>query len=157
MLLVDGLDEDRGGTPGSGLASIASLLPKVVGRGLRVIVSSRPSPSVPSDVPADHPLRHCRRRALAVSPYAVETARLARRELDELLNGDLVQQDLVGLVAASGGGLTLGELEELSGQPRYRLEGMLAGVCAIGPWLDQYTQGATPDNVECLIHDGGCG
>lgn len=26
-----------------------------------------------------------------------------------------------------------------------------------GPWLDQYTHGATPDNVECLIHEGGCG
>lgn len=25
-----------------------------------------------------------------------------------------------------------------------------------GPWLDQYTNGATPDNVECNVH-GGCG
>ncbi len=128
VLLVDGLDEDRGGTPGSGLASIASLLPKVVGPGLRVIVSSRQNPPLPSDVSADHPLRHCRCRPLAVSPYATETARLARRELDELLNGDQAQQDILGLVAASGGGLTLVELEELSGLPRYRLEGLLGGV-----------------------------
>ncbi|MFY1686712.1 trypsin-like peptidase domain-containing protein [Plantactinospora sp. WMMB782] len=128
VLVVDGLDEDRGSVPGSGLASIASLLPKFVEDGLRVVVSSRPSPEIPSDVPADHPLRSCARRMLEVSPYATETARLAQRELDELLNGGQTHRDVIGLVAASGGGLSLPELEELCDQPRYVIEGMLSGV-----------------------------
>ncbi|MDG4788636.1 trypsin-like peptidase domain-containing protein [Micromonospora sp. WMMD1102] len=128
VLVIDGLDEDRGSVPGSGLASIASLLPKFVEDGLRVVVSSRPSPEIPSDVPADHPLRSCARRMLEVSPYATETARLAQRELDELLNGGQTHRDVIGLVAASGGGLSLPELEELCDQPRYVIEGMLSGV-----------------------------
>ena len=39
VLVVDGLDEDRGSLPGSGLASIASLLPKTPEPGVRIIVA----------------------------------------------------------------------------------------------------------------------
>ncbi|WP_212991047.1 tetratricopeptide repeat protein [Actinoplanes auranticolor] len=129
VLVVDGLDEDRGTRPGSGLASVASLLPKICGDGLRIIVASRPNPTLPSDVPADHPLRRgCRTRTLATSAHAAAIEVRASRELQDLLHGEQVDQDIIGLVAASGGGLTAAELEELIGAPLYKLEGLLAGV-----------------------------
>ncbi|MFB9539736.1 MULTISPECIES: hypothetical protein [Streptomyces] len=128
VLIVDGLDEDRGGHPGSGLASVASLLPKVCGEALQVVVASRSNPRLPGDVPADHPLRRCRVRELDVSEHAVQIADLARQELQELLHGDQSHQDVLGLITACGGGLTLNELEELTGLVPYRLEGLLGGV-----------------------------
>jgi hypothetical protein len=128
VLVVDGLDEDRGSLPGSGLASIASLLPKTPEPGMRIIVAGRPSPEIPSDVPGDHPLRTCRLRLLDTSPHATEIIRLARRELDELLAGDRVHREVIGLISASGGGLAVPDLEELTGQPHYRLENMTGGV-----------------------------
>jgi hypothetical protein len=57
VLLVDGLDEDRGVTTGPHARSIAALLPGVPPAGMRVIVSGRPNPPVPDDVPDWHPLR----------------------------------------------------------------------------------------------------
>ena len=56
VLVVDGLDEDCGSLPGSGLASIAACLPKRPPDGLRVIVAGRPDPPLPADVDPDHPL-----------------------------------------------------------------------------------------------------
>ncbi|MCZ0980935.1 hypothetical protein O1L60_23385 [Streptomyces diastatochromogenes] len=53
VLLVDGLDEDRGVTTGPEAHSIAALLPT----GLPVVVSGRLNPPLPADVPEDHPLR----------------------------------------------------------------------------------------------------
>ena len=70
VLIVDGLDEDCGSLPGSGLASIAACLPKRPPPGLRVLVAGRPDPPLPADVDADHPLRRCRVRRLAASPHA---------------------------------------------------------------------------------------
>ncbi|MFC0527196.1 trypsin-like peptidase domain-containing protein [Phytohabitans kaempferiae] len=128
VLVVDGLDEDRGTAPGSGLPSIASLLPKSVDGGLRVIVSGRPNPPIPNDVPADHPLRRCRIRKLDPSPYALEVADRARLELTELLAGPPAHRDVLGLITACGGGLSLDELEELTGHPRFELDGMLGGL-----------------------------
>ncbi|MFJ2081313.1 hypothetical protein ACIOBK_02095 [Micromonospora chokoriensis] len=129
VLVVDGLDEDRGGRVGSGTASVASLLPKIPSHGLRVIVASRPAPQLPDDVPTDHPLRRCRVQDLSVSPYAAEIAIRAKQELDDLLFGGPTERDLLGLITASGGGLTIDELRELTAQPRYRLENLLGGVC----------------------------
>ncbi|MBN1174861.1 MAG: hypothetical protein JXA67_22065, partial [Micromonosporaceae bacterium] len=129
VLVVDGLDEDRGHQPGSGLPSVASLLPKVCGDGLRIVVASRPDPELPDDVPADHPLRHHGQiRQLAASRYATEVATRAGRELQDLLHGDRLHQDIIGLITASGGGLTLTELEELTDEPPYRLKRLLGGV-----------------------------
>ncbi|MEV6305613.1 hypothetical protein AB0M02_39785 [Actinoplanes sp. NPDC051861] len=128
VLVVDGLDEDRSGRAGSGLPSVASLLPKICGDGLRVVVSSRPDPDLPGDVPADHPLRRCTARRLTVSRYATEVAVRAERELRQLLHGDHLHQEVVGLITASGGGLTLAELEELTGAAPFRLRDLLGGV-----------------------------
>jgi hypothetical protein len=41
VLVVDGLDEDRGGRPGSGVPSIASLLPRTPVEGLKIVVRRR--------------------------------------------------------------------------------------------------------------------
>ncbi|MDG4827661.1 serine protease [Asanoa sp. WMMD1127] len=128
VLVVDGLDEDTGARPGSGLASIASVLPRAPDDGLRIVVASRPDPPVPADVPADHPLRRCRVRELPASPHAAQVAAAANRELAELLAGDQPHQEVIGLVTASGGGLSLPELEALSGLPRFRLDALLGGV-----------------------------
>lgn len=129
VLVVDGLDEDQGGGPASGIASIASLLPKQPPEGLRIVLAGRPAPEIPKDVARDHPIRTCRRRLLTPSPYAGEIADLAQRELDELLAGSAEQRDLVGLITASGGGLTLVEIQELTGFATYLIESMLNGVC----------------------------
>jgi hypothetical protein len=57
VLVVDGLDEDRGVTTGPDAYSIAALLPARPAAGLRVIVAGRPNPPIPTDVPGHHPLR----------------------------------------------------------------------------------------------------
>jgi hypothetical protein len=57
VLVVDGLDEDRGVTTGPRAHSIAGLLPADPPTGMRVIVAGRPNPPVPDDVPDWHPLR----------------------------------------------------------------------------------------------------
>jgi hypothetical protein len=128
VLVVDGLDEDMGATPGSAVASIASLLPKHPPPNLRVIVASRPDPPLPDDVPADHPFRHCQPQVLTVSPYATDVRQSARRELSELLTGGDDQRAVIGLLTASGGGLSVAELQRLTGIPRPNLDRMLGGV-----------------------------
>ena len=56
VLIVDGLDEDRGLDGSADAHSIAALLPH---SGIRMIVAERPAPELPEDVPVDHPLRTC--------------------------------------------------------------------------------------------------
>ncbi|HET7519428.1 MAG TPA: trypsin-like peptidase domain-containing protein, partial [Actinomycetes bacterium] len=128
LVVVDGLDEDQGARPGSGLPSIASLLPERPPEAVRVMVTSRPHPGIPDDVPGDHPLRHCAPRLLATSRAAHHIEVAAKHELVEQLHGDRVQFDILGLITAGGGGLTLGELGQLTGQPRVRLAGRLRSV-----------------------------
>jgi hypothetical protein len=129
VLVVDGLDEDCGTHPTQRLASIASLLPKDPGAGLRIIVASRPHPDIPADVPGDHPLRHCRVRQLTTSPHAAAIADRAHSELAGLLHSPDPHRDLIGLIAAAGGGLTLADLEHLTGAAPYHLRDLLDGVC----------------------------
>ncbi|WP_433590568.1 caspase, EACC1-associated type [Nocardia sp. CA-145437] len=121
VLLVDGLDEDRGRT------SIASLLPKNPGPGLRVLVSGRPNPALPLDVPATHPLRHCRRRELGPSAKAFDIRDAAQLELRGILERSDADQQILGLVTAARG-LTRAELEDLTGWPPFRIETILSGV-----------------------------
>lgn len=131
VLLVDGLDEDRGVT-GADFHSIAALLPAEPPHGTRVIVSGRPHPPVPDDVPETHPLRDpAIVRVLEPSERARVVAMDMRRELDRLLSGSPVDRDLVGLLVASGGGLTGADLAELVADadwPRWRIEEHLRGV-----------------------------
>jgi hypothetical protein len=127
LLVVDGLDEDRGAPP-VGRTSIASLLPRRPPPGLRVLVTSRPNPGIPSDVPGDHPLRGCRVKELSPSGQAKNIKDMANAELEEHFNsGDPVRIDILGLITAAGGGLTISELAELLQLPRFAVENHVTG------------------------------
>ncbi|MCO1579104.1 hypothetical protein M8C13_25470, partial [Crossiella sp. SN42] len=116
VLLVDGLDEDRGVTTGPDAHSIAALLPADPPAGMRVIVAGRPNPPVPADVPPHHPLRAREVvRALDPSPAARAMRHEMERDLHGLLRGTQLEQDLLGLITAAGGGLTGDDLAELAG------------------------------------------
>jgi tetratricopeptide (TPR) repeat protein len=116
VLLVDGLDEDHGAHDGPDAHSIAALLPATPPAGLRIIIAGRPNPPIPVDVPADHPLRDpAVIRPLARSPQARTIQVEAERELKRLLHATTAEQDLLGLLAAAGGGLSAVDLAELTG------------------------------------------
>jgi len=124
VLVVDGLDEDRGAE--NGQPSIASLLPRHCEHGLKVVVSGRPNPRIPADVPQGHPLRQ---------PLIVHELRdyggaqrlrdAARLELHALLGGTELERDLLGLITAARGGLSEADLEELTQFPPFRVNSVL--------------------------------
>jgi hypothetical protein len=151
LFVVDGLDEDEGARPRSGKPSIASLLPKRPPHTVRILVTSRPHPDIPNDVPGDHPLRRCVPRPLAPSRIARDVRVEARRELLEQLHGDALQVDVLGFITASGGGLTLGELAELTGQPEWTLDGKLGSV--FGRSLKTRTLEDRTDRVYLFAHE----
>ncbi|MFE1285869.1 hypothetical protein [Streptomyces sp. NPDC058751] len=129
VLVVDGLDEDRGVTAGPDAHSIAALLPRAPGHGMRVVVAGRPNPPVPDDVPHGHPLRRpWVERALSVSPHAARVREEATNELRRLLDDqdgqapDTYGRKLLGLVAAAGGGLSGADLAELTGTRPWQVE-----------------------------------
>ncbi|MEV8438267.1 hypothetical protein AB0425_12885 [Actinosynnema sp. NPDC051121] len=120
VLVVDGLDEDRGVTTGPDAYSIAALLPRRPPSGTRVVVSARPDPPVPGDVPDDHPLRADGIvRDLEPSPHARVLREGMERDLDLLLAAPVADQDPLGLVTAAGGGLTAADLAELGGRSEW--------------------------------------
>ncbi|WCD98881.1 hypothetical protein PGH47_25740 [Streptomyces sp. HUAS 31] len=126
VLLVDGLDEDRGVTMGPDAHSIASLLPRFLEFGTRVIVSGRLNPPLPSDVPHDHPLRDSQHmRSLRPSPHAQAIRAEAERELKRFLAEGHLCRDLLGFVVAAEGGLTASDLGWLTGQRQYEIEDLL--------------------------------
>jgi hypothetical protein len=129
VLVVDGLDEDRGVTTGPDAYSIAALLPARPPTGLRVIVAGRPDPPVPADVPDDHPLRDPSIvRELAASRSAQVVRADMQRELKRLLHGDQAGRDMLGLLTAAGGGLSAGDLAELTDLPVYNIQENLHAV-----------------------------
>ncbi|MFE7034117.1 hypothetical protein ACFU9Y_27760 [Streptomyces sp. NPDC057621] len=126
VLLVDGLDEDRGVTTGPDAYSIAALLPARPPAGLRVIVAGRPHPPIPADVPEHHPLRDPDIvRRLAPSSFAQVIRAEAQRELKHLLASSAAERELLGLLTASGGGLGTAELAELTDHIPYEVEEIL--------------------------------
>lgn len=122
LLVIDGLDEDSG--IGS---SIAALLPRRPPPDVRILVASRPHPPIPDDVMGDHPLRTIVPRQLAVSDHARDVERRAKHELAQLLSGSHLQRNVLGLITAAGGGLTLEDLERLTQRPPYEIEHLLGG------------------------------
>jgi hypothetical protein len=115
ILVVDGLDEDRGVTAGPDARSIAGLLPARPPAGMRIIVAGRPHPPIPPDVDEHHPLCDPRIvRRLSRSSYASVVRTDMVRELRYLLQGTQEEQDLVGLLAAAVGGLTAEDLAALT-------------------------------------------
>lgn len=127
VLLVDGLDEDRGVTTGPDAHSIASLLPTRPEAGMRVLVAGRLNPPLPGDVPEDHPLRDpAIVRTLSPSPYARAIRAEAERELKRLIEAGGLEHDLLGLVTVAGGGLTAEDLAALTGAVPYRVRDVLS-------------------------------
>jgi WD40 repeat protein len=113
LLVVDGLDEDL--RP-PGLPSVAALLPAAVGGGAHVLVSSRPHPGLPADVPAGHPLHRARPVPVTPFPGARELAVLARQEIADLLrhDDDGLAADVLGLLTAAAGPLAVQDLAALT-------------------------------------------
>ena len=129
ILVVDGLDEDRGVTTGQDAHSIAALLPADPPAGMRIVVAGRPHPPIPDDVPGWHPLRDRGIvRLLASSAHAQDIKTLAQQELKRLLRGTPVQQDLLGLLTAARGGLSGRDLVGLVDAPLWEIEDVLHGV-----------------------------
>jgi len=82
---------------------------------MRVIVVGRPHPPIPDDVPGWHQLCDPEIiRLLPDSSFARDVERLGRQELQRLLHGSPVEQDLLGLLTAARGGLSGPDLEELT-------------------------------------------
>ena len=125
LLVVDGLDEDTGA--GTGKPSIASLFPRRPPPGLHVLVTSRTRRELPVDVPADHPLRRCTPHRMAASAEALDHERFAQRELAGQLGSSVLCEELLGLIAASGGGLTRDDLAELTCESPHAIETLLGG------------------------------
>nr|WTA70000.1 hypothetical protein OHB51_12945 [Micromonospora sp. NBC_00855] len=137
VLLVDGIDEDAG----IDSHSIAALLPARPPKDMRVVVAGRLNPPVPSDVPADHPLRDSAIvRNLAPSPYAAAVRRDAERELGRLFTSSAPEQELVGLITVAAGGLSTADLAELMNRPQWQVEEQMGAVsgrtfdCRPGRW-----------------------
>jgi tetratricopeptide (TPR) repeat protein len=149
LLVVDGLDEDTGGTAGLGRPSIASLLPRRPPVGLRVLIASRPSPGVPDDVAPDHPIRSTTARQLLPSPHALRIETAAKAELTRLLKGSAFQREVLGLITASGGGLTRRDLEELTGRAPYEVAELLDGV--FGRTIESRTSGAPSEGTSASV------
>ena len=155
LLVIDGLDEDSGTATGPGRASIAALLPRRPPPEVRVLVASRPHPPIPDDVAGDHPLRTISPRQLAVSEHARDVEYRARHELTQLLAGSQLQRDVLGLITAAGGGLTLDDLEELTEQPPYEIEGLLGGLFgrSVGSRIGATSAGYPDGRVYLFTHE----
>ncbi|XVQ11365.1 tetratricopeptide repeat protein [Spirillospora sp. CA-255316] len=129
VLLVDGLDEDRGVGNGPDSHSIAALLPAQPHSGMRVVVAGRPNPPIPGEVPAHHPLRdESIVRPLEPSLKAQALREEMERDLLRLLEGTGGEQDLLGLVTAAGGGLSSSDLAELMGWSQWEINRRLRTV-----------------------------
>ncbi|HEY9373322.1 trypsin-like peptidase domain-containing protein [Streptomyces sp.] len=122
LLIVDGLDEDR-----STGASIASLLPSSPPDHVRVLVTSRPHPGLPMDVDPEHPLQSCPVLRLEPSPAARNIQHQAALEMDEALRGDELTREVIGLVAAARGSLTVQDFQELTERPEFELRQRIGG------------------------------
>ncbi|MGV9688550.1 hypothetical protein ACWDUX_05485 [Streptomyces sp. NPDC003444] len=126
VLLVDGLDEDRGVTGGADAYSIASLLPHTSDVDIRVIVAGRLNPPLPGDVADTHPLRGPGVvRTLRPSSYARVVRHEAERELKAFLADGRHSRDILGLVVASGDGLTSEDLAHLTDTTVYEIKDLL--------------------------------
>jgi tetratricopeptide (TPR) repeat protein len=129
VLVLDGLDEDRGVSGDPDVHSIAGLLPDPPPAGMRIVVTGRVNPPIPSDVPLSHKLRDpAIVRTLQASPHAVDIRKEMEGELKRLLRGRKEQQDLLGLLTASGGGLGSSDLAELTGRLPWEIEDELGTV-----------------------------
>lgn len=129
VLVVDGLDEDRGVTTGPHAYSIAALLPDPPPADMRIVVAGRRNPPIPSDVPQHHRLRDPTIvHPLTASPYAAVVRIDMEGELKRLLLGSQAEQDLLGLLTAARGGLSASDLAELTSRLAWQVQDELGTV-----------------------------
>lgn len=127
VLLVDGLDEDRGVGP-DGL-SIAALLPRNLPLGMRAVITGRPNPPVLYGTHEDHPLRNPGIvRPLTAAPQARVIRDRAEKELQRLLKDQPVGNRLLGLLAVARGGLTDMDLATLVDVQPHEIRERLQGI-----------------------------
>ena len=128
VLVVDGLDEDRGATTGLGAHSIAGLLPAAPPAQHADCRCRTANPPIPDDVPDWHPLRDSTIvRMLPPSRYAGGVRRSSRQELQRLLRGSQAEQDVLALLTAARGGLSVRDLADLANVPLWEAEEILHG------------------------------
>ncbi|MDI1460676.1 hypothetical protein QEZ54_06845 [Catellatospora sp. KI3] len=155
VLVVDGLDEDRGVTLGPDAYSVAAMLPWPLPNGLKVIVAGRPNPPVPDDVPEGHPLRDGRIvRPLSGSAQAGVVRMDMIREIQRLLDGPSADQELLSLLTAAGGGLSDRDLAELTDRPLRQVQRQLRTIAgrSFARRTTRWT-GASPTDVYVLGHE----
>jgi len=153
LLVIDGLDEDSGAATGP---SIAALLPRRLPPGVRVLVASRPLPPLPDDVDGDHPLRTVRPRQLGASDYARSVEQRATYELRQLLlTEEPLHREVLGLLSAAGGGLTAGDLAELTGRESAEIGALLSGALSrsVGSRTGRPSAGYPDQPVYLFAHD----
>ncbi|MFG2112045.1 hypothetical protein ACGFRB_05300 [Streptomyces sp. NPDC048718] len=139
LLVIDGLDEDTAWnvTDGSedsvkrrgqrGPGSIAALLPARPDPNLRIIASVRRPVGLPADIPAQHPLRQqgCY-RPLGPGTRAADIEQVASEAAERLLAHPLGRR-VLGLLTASGGGLRMADLAELTDSSPEQVGGIVHG------------------------------
>ncbi|MFG3343055.1 hypothetical protein [Glycomyces sp. NPDC048151] len=153
VLVVDGLDEDTGVTVGPDNHSIAAALPNDPDGEIRVVIASRPNPPIPSDVPDDHPIRMPEiRHDLRPSSFADVVRQDAERELKRLFHGSEIEQDLLGLLVAAGGGLTGRDLAELTDLSEWEIEEQLKAVSS-RTFTNRSGRWRTADTAYILCHE----
>jgi hypothetical protein len=153
ILLVDGLDEDRGVVAGPDAHSIAALLPAPTLTGLRVIVAGRPAPPIPSDVPDRHPLRNpAIMRMIKPSSEARAIREDMLCELDRLLYGTWAERNLIGLVTSARGGLSSRDIAELTGLSVHEVERNLHTVAGRS-FMERPGRWVTDTDVWVLGHE----
>ena len=121
LLMVDGLDEDLR-PPGQ--PSVAAVLPACVADKTHVLITSRVNPPLPDDVDPGHQLHRTRPIHLEQSPEARDIERAARHELSRLLTGrsaadPLIAQQVLGILAAAAGALSVDDLAEITGRSTF--------------------------------------
>jgi hypothetical protein len=157
VLVVDGLDEDwyASRTKQRRRPSIASLLPERPPGGMRVIVSGRPNPPIPDDVPDGHPLLDpAIVRDLTPSPSARLSERQAKRDLTDMLEESPLSRQLLGLIVAAETGLSIESLAELTSKNGWEVErrlGTVSGRVLHRLAEDSWTTGE-PDGSYQLAH-----
>jgi hypothetical protein len=84
-----------------------------------VLVSSRPHPELPTDIPIAHPLRATAAVALEPFPGATQLQALALQEIDHLKarDPDDLALTVLGVLTAAAGPLTVDDLATLAAAP----------------------------------------
>ncbi len=92
------------------------MLPVETGDRAHVLVTSRPYPELPADVPIEHPLRYIPHMTLEPFEGAASLSERARQEIDDLLRRDVagLVAEVFALLTAAAGPLSVNDLVALT-------------------------------------------